>query len=51
MNLSWLPDALLAVHLLAATVWVGGMFYALVVLRPRSRCWSRERGYNCICRR
>jgi uncharacterized membrane protein len=26
--------ALLAVHLLAATAWVGGMFYALVVLRP-----------------
>ncbi len=29
-----LPDALLAVHLLAAAAWVGGMLYALVVLRP-----------------
>jgi uncharacterized membrane protein len=27
-------DALLAVHFLAAVVWVGGMFYAVVVLRP-----------------
>ncbi len=27
-------DVLLALHLLAAAVWVGGMFYALVVLRP-----------------
>lgn len=25
---------LLAIHLLAAVVWVGGMFFALVVLRP-----------------
>jgi uncharacterized membrane protein len=30
----FLPDILLAIHLLAATAWVGGMFYALVVLRP-----------------
>ena len=34
-----MPDAfwlnlLLALHLLAATAWVGGMLYALVVLRP-----------------
>jgi uncharacterized membrane protein len=29
-----LLTALLAVHLLAATAWVGGMFYTLVVLRP-----------------
>ena len=34
MNLHWLPDTLLAIHLLAATAWVGGMLYALVVLRP-----------------
>ena len=26
--------ALLAIHVLSAVVWVGGMFYALVVLRP-----------------
>jgi len=30
----WLLTALLAVHILSAVVWVGGMFYALVVLRP-----------------
>ena len=29
-----LPNLLLAVHILAATVWVGGMAYALLVLRP-----------------
>ncbi len=29
-----LADILLAVHILAATAWVGGMLYALVVLRP-----------------
>ncbi|CAH2604869.1 conserved membrane protein of unknown function [Rhodovastum atsumiense] len=29
-----LGGVLLAVHLLAAIVWVGGMFFALVVLRP-----------------
>ncbi len=29
-----LPDALLAIHLLASAAWVGGMLYALVVLRP-----------------
>ncbi len=34
MSLPWLPDTLLAIHLLAATAWVGGMLYALVVLRP-----------------
>jgi uncharacterized membrane protein len=30
----WPLTALLAVHILSAVVWVGGMFYALVVLRP-----------------
>jgi uncharacterized membrane protein len=30
----WLLTALLAVHILAATAWVGGMFYTLIVLRP-----------------
>ena len=29
-----LADILLGVHILAATAWVGGMLYALVVLRP-----------------
>jgi uncharacterized membrane protein len=27
-------NTLLAVHLLSAVLWVGGMFYAVVVLRP-----------------
>ncbi len=27
-------DLLLAIHLLGAVVWVGGMFFALLVLRP-----------------
>jgi uncharacterized membrane protein len=27
-------DVLLALHLLGAVIWVGGMFFALVVLRP-----------------
>jgi uncharacterized membrane protein len=30
----WLPNLLLALHILAAAAWVGGMLYALVVLRP-----------------
>ncbi len=29
-----LPNVLLALHLLAASAWVGGMAYALIVLRP-----------------
>ncbi len=29
-----LTASLLAIHVLSAVVWVGGMFYALVVLRP-----------------
>jgi uncharacterized membrane protein len=29
-----LTSALLAIHVLSAVVWVGGMFYAIVVLRP-----------------
>ncbi len=29
-----IADLLLAVHLLFAVLWVGGMFFALVVLRP-----------------
>jgi uncharacterized membrane protein len=29
-----LPNILLALHLLSATAWVGGMLYALLVLRP-----------------
>ena len=33
-NLALVRDAMLAVHLLAAAAWVGGMLYALVVLRP-----------------
>ncbi len=33
-HILWLPNTLLALHLLAATAWVGGMLYALVVLRP-----------------
>jgi uncharacterized membrane protein len=31
---AWLLTALLAIHLLSAIIWVGGMFYTLVVLRP-----------------
>jgi len=27
-------DALLAIHLIAAALWVGGMYYAVMVLRP-----------------
>jgi uncharacterized membrane protein len=33
-SIHWPLTALLAVHILSAVVWVGGMFYALVVLRP-----------------
>ncbi len=33
-TLALVRDAMLAVHLLAAAAWVGGMLYALVVLRP-----------------
>ena len=33
-HMIWLPNTLLALHLLAATAWVGGMLYALLVLRP-----------------
>ena len=33
MNSPLLRDALLALHLLSAAIWVGGMFYAVVVLR------------------
>jgi uncharacterized membrane protein len=33
-SLILLRNSLLAVHFLAAAVWVGGMFYAVVVLRP-----------------
>jgi len=31
---AWLLNGLLAVHVLSATAWIGGMFYTLVVLRP-----------------
>jgi uncharacterized membrane protein len=33
MSSIWLRDLLLALHLLSAAIWVGGMFYAVVVLR------------------
>ena len=33
-HILWVPNTLLALHLLAAAAWVGGMLYALVVLRP-----------------
>jgi uncharacterized membrane protein len=33
-SLVLMRNTLLAIHLLSATVWVGGMFYALVILRP-----------------
>ena len=29
-----LRNSFLAIHFLAAVVWIGGMFYTLVVLRP-----------------
>jgi uncharacterized membrane protein len=29
-----LPSLLLALHALGAVIWVGGMFFALIVLRP-----------------
>jgi uncharacterized membrane protein len=32
--MNYLTASLLAIHVLSAVVWVGGMFYALVVLRP-----------------
>ncbi len=31
--MSW-PSLLLALHILGAVIWVGGMFFALLVLRP-----------------
>lgn len=34
MGSIWLRDVLLAVHLLSAVIWVGGMFYAVLILRP-----------------
>lgn len=34
MTTNTLANTLLALHLLAASAWVGGMLYALVVLRP-----------------
>ncbi|HTZ71102.1 MAG TPA: CopD family protein [Acetobacteraceae bacterium] len=33
-SLVWVRNTLLAIHLLSAVIWVGGMFYAVVVLRP-----------------
>jgi uncharacterized membrane protein len=33
-SLVLLRNTLLAIHLLSATIWVGGMFYALFILRP-----------------
>ncbi len=33
-DMLWLPHVLLALHILAACAWLGGMLYALVVLRP-----------------
>jgi uncharacterized membrane protein len=33
MSAIWLRDLLLALHLLSAAIWVGGMFYAILVLR------------------
>ena len=30
---------LVAIHLLSAVVWVGGMFFALMVLRPAVGPW------------
>ncbi len=33
MNIT-IASVLLAIHILSAVLWVGGMFYALVVLRP-----------------
>jgi uncharacterized membrane protein len=33
-SLILIRDTLLAVHMLSAVIWVGGMFYAVVILRP-----------------
>jgi uncharacterized membrane protein len=33
MSAIWLRDLLLALHLLSAAIWVGGMLYAILVLR------------------
>ena len=34
---------LIAIHLLSAIVWVGGMFFALMVLRPATGPLERAR--------
>ena len=35
----------LALHLLAATIWVGGMFFVYQILRPvRGKCWNHLSG-------
>jgi uncharacterized membrane protein len=34
MSSIWLRDVLLAIHLLSAVIWVGGMFFAVIILRP-----------------
>ena len=34
MSSIWLRDTLLAIHLLSSVIWVGGMFFAVVILRP-----------------
>ena len=33
-------------HLLSAVIWVGGMFFAYMMLRPvRAACWNRPFAY------
>jgi len=41
---------LLALHILCAVLWVGGMFFAYIVLRRAWWCWSRRNGCCCTPR-
>ncbi len=38
----FIPALVLALHLLAALIWVGGMFFAYLVLRPSLLGWEQQ---------
>ena len=38
----FIPALVLALHLLAALIWVGGMFFAYLILRPSLLGWEQR---------
>ncbi len=44
-----MKELVLTIHILTATLWIGGMLFMVFVLSPYVRCYkSYYRNFNCV---